>query len=144
MEYPRLSLHNLYQFRETRFTGFTNHHFAQCYLKKTYDAVWEHCEKDLHRTCKNKFRTYGDVASWLIRYWQLASGDFMPYNVFRDGMLYNINEETIGDIDDCIRHQKKKIVCLNDGESTLNFKEYKQMILEAFETILPDKCSYEL
>lgn len=78
------------------------------------------------------------------RYWQLASGNFTPHHVFKDGKLFSIKEDKIGDIDDCIRHQKKKIVCLNDVESTFKFKEYKQMILEAFETILPDKCSYEL
>ncbi len=144
MEYPKLSLHNLLQFRQTKFTGFINHHQPQGYLKNTYDDVWKHCEKDLYRTCSNKFRTYGDVCHWLVRYWQLASGYFMPYNVFQDGKLYSIREDNIGDIDDCIRHQKKKIVCLNDVESTFKFKEYKQIIQEAFATILPDKCSYEL
>jgi len=144
LKYPRLALHNLLKFRETKFTGFVNHHLPQGYLKHIYDDVWEHCEKDIHRTCSNKFRTYGDVSHWVVRYWQLASGNFTPYNVFKDGKLYSIKEDTIGDIDDCLRHQKKKIVCLNDVESTFKFKEYKQMILEAFETILPDKCSYEL
>ena len=144
LKYPRLALHNLLKFRETKFTGFVNHHLPQGYLKHIYDDVWEHCEKDIHRTCSDKFRTYGDVSHWVVRYWQLASGNFTPYNVFKDGKLYSIKEDTIGDIDDCLRHQKKKIVCLNDVESTFKFKEYKQMILEAFETILPDKCSYEL
>lgn len=144
LKYPRLALHNLLKFRETKFTGFVNHHLPQGYLKHIYDDVWEHCEKDIHRTCSDKFRTYGDVCHWVVRYWQLASGNFTPYHVFKDGKLFSIKEDKIGDIDDCIRHQKKKIVCLNDVESTFKFKEYKQMILEAFETILPDKCSYEL
>ena len=144
MRYPRLSLHNLLKFRQTVFTGFVNHHQPQGYLKKTYENVWEHCEKDLHRTCSNKFRTYGDVCHWLVRYWQLASGNFTPYNVFRDGKSYAIREDRIAEITDCIRNQKKKMVCLNDNEFTFKFEEYKQMILEAFETLLPDKCSYEL
>ena len=144
LEFPRLALHNLLKYRETKFTGFVNHHLPQGYLKIIYDDLWEHCEKDIRRTCSNKFRTYGDVCHWIVRYWQLASGNFTPYNVFKDGKLYSIKEDKIGDIDDCLRHQKKKIVCLNDVESTFKFKEYKQMILEAFETILPDKCSYEL
>lgn len=144
IEYPRLSLHNLLFFRQAVFTGFINHHLPQGYLKKTYEDVWVHCEKDLHRTCSNKFRTYGNVAPWLLRYWQLASGIFSPYNVFKDGKNYAIKENRIVEIIDCIRNQKKKIVCLNDNEFTFKFEEYKQMILEAFEKILPDKCSYEL
>ena len=144
LKYPKLALNNLLKYRETMFNGFINHHQPQGYLKETYNDVWKHCEKDLHRTCSNKFRMYGDVAHWLIRYWQLASGNFTPYKVFQDGKLYRIRDDKIGDIDDCIRHQKKKIVCLNDSESTKKFKEYKQIILEAFDAILPDKCSYEL
>ena len=144
LAFPRLSLHNLLEFRETKFTGFINHHQPQGYQKETYNEVWASCREDLERTCAHRFRTWGDVAHWLIRYWQLASGNFTPCNVFNDGKLYSITEEIIGDIDDCIRHQKKKIVCLNDVESTLKFKEYKQTILDAFETILPDKSSYEL
>ena len=142
--FPRLALHNLLKYREPIFNGFKNHHQPQGYLKDTYNDVWMHCEKNLHRACSNKFRTYGDVCHWLVRYWQLASGKFMPYNVFKDGKLYSIKEKNIDDIDNCIRHQKKKIICLNDNESTYKFKEYKQIILEAFETILPDKSCYEL
>ena len=33
---------------------------------------------------------------------------------------------------------------IHTTESTLKFKEYKQIILEAFETILPNKSSFEV
>ena len=108
MEYPRLSLFNLLKFKQTLFMGFVNHHQPQGYLKKTYDDVWEHCEKDLHRTCSNKFRTYGDVAHWLVRYWQLASGSFTPYNMFKDGKVFYLSDDNISESVDCICHQKKK------------------------------------
>lgn len=144
MAYPRLSLHNLLQFRQTMFTGFINHHQPQGYLRKTYDAVWEHCEKDLHRTCSNKFRTYGNVAPWLVRYWQLASGNFSPYNVFKDGKCFHLQEKNIQESIDCISRQQKIMVCLNDCEKVLNYKDYQQKIVGAFERILPNKCSFEL
>ena len=144
MEYPRLSLHNLLQCRQTKFTGFINHHQPQGYLKKTYDDVWEHCEKDLHRTCSSKFRTYGDVAHWLVRYWQLASGSFTPFNVFKDGQVFYLGDKNIAESVDCIRHKKKKLVCLNDGDHVTHFEDNKKMLLEAFEQILPEKSSFEL
>ena len=144
MEYPRWSLYNLLKFRQTTFTGFVNHHQPQGYLKKTYDDVWEHCEKDIYRTCSNKFRTYGNVAPWLLRYWQLASGNFTPYNVFKDGEVFYLSDDNISESVDCICHQKKKMVCLNDGEHVTNFEDYKERLLNAFEQILPDKCSFEL
>lgn len=37
--YPRLSLHNLLHFRQTKFNEITDHHQPQGYLKKTYEAV---------------------------------------------------------------------------------------------------------
>lgn len=142
--YPRLSIHNLLKFRQTNFTGFINHHQPQGYLKKTYDDVWEHCKKDLGRSCSDKFRTYGNISHWLIRYWQLASGSFTPYNVFKDGKVYFLSDKNISDSVDCISHQKKKLVCLNDGEHATHFEDYKEKILRAFEQILPEKSSFEL
>ena len=142
--YPKISIGNFHFRKFSKFPGFKMNHLPQGYLRQTYDEVWKNCEEHLVRTCSDKYRSYGDVCFWLIRYWQLASGNFTPYNIFEDGKLYNITEEKIGDIDNCIRHQKKKIICLNDVESTLKFKEYKQIILEAFETILPNKSSFEV
>ena len=144
MAFPRLSLHNLMKFRETKFTGFINHHQPQGYLKETYNEVWASCSEDLERTSTRRFRAWGDVAPWLIRYWQLASGNFTPCNVYKDGIVFFLCDENIAESVDCIRHQKKKIVCLNDGEHVTHFEDYKRRLLDAFEQILPDKCGYEL
>lgn len=144
LEYPRLSLHNLLMVRNAVFTGFLNHHLPQGYLKSVYNDVWSHCEKDLKRTCSNKFRTYGNVAHWLVRYWQLASGAFYPCNVKKDGILFPIKDDTILEITDYIKRQNANLICVNDTEDTVKFEEYKHMILEAFQQILPGKCSFEL
>jgi len=129
--------------RTSAFNGFEDHHVAQGYLKKTYDEVWKNCEKDLIRTSHNRFRQYGDVSIWLIRYWQLASGSFYPYNTKKDGIYLPIEENRMEEIVDCIHHQKKKLICLNDTEETSNYEESKMKILNAFEAILPDKCIFE-
>lgn len=144
LRHPRTAWNNLKQCWLPDFPGFANHHLPQGYLKNIYEEVWLHCKEDLHRTCSNKFRTYGDVCHWIIRYWQLASGCFTPYNVYEDGLLYLITEETINGIKDCIENQRMKMVCLNDSEDTYKFEEDRQIILNAFNKILPDKCSFEL
>lgn len=144
LKYPRLSLHNLLMYRQPVFTGFINHHLPQGYLKETYEDVWSHCEEDLKHSCYNRFRTYGNIAHWLIRYWQLASGNFSPYNVFKDGKCFHLQEKNIQESIDCISRQQKKMVCLNDCEKVLNYKDYQQKIVGAFERILPNKCSFEL
>ena len=143
--YLSYSLRNLLSFltKTREFCGFFDHHLCQGYLKSTYDEVWNKCGEELKRTSKNKFRQYGDVAIWLIRYWQLASNSFSPYHVYRDGAYYNIQEKNLSIIVDCIQYQHKKIVCLNDTDEISNFEDVKKKIQDAFEAILPEKCSFE-
>lgn len=143
LEFPRMALHNFLYYRETKFTGFINHHLPQGYLKETYNNVWEHCEKDLQRTCKSRFRAYGDIAPWLLRYWQLASGNFTPYNVFKDGRCYHINDNNIMKCIDSIHNHTYKLICINDNESVNNMEEYQKLIIDAFDAILPKKSLFE-
>ena len=129
--------------RKDEFTGFINPHIAQGYLLKSYHGVWKHCSKEILRTSINRFRDYRDVAPWLIRYWQLASGDFYPINTQKDGQYYLISDDNISEIVDCIIKRKKKLICLNDSNVITQFEVAKSRILESFEKILPKKSTYE-
>ena len=106
----RTMIQNFIYYRQSKFPGFYDHHLPQGYLKETYNVVWNNCEDDLRRTCSDKFRSYGDIAHWLIRYWQLASGKFSPYNMCKYGRVYFLKEKNISESVDCICYQKKKIV----------------------------------
>lgn len=140
----KTTIKNLFFYRNKRFPGFYSHHLPQGYLKQTYRNVWTHCEKDLKRTSSNKFRSYGDIAPWLLRFWQLASGNFTLYDVDKDGQCLYMDDKSIPQITDFIIHQRKKMICLNDSESIRYFDEDKKMLLEAFNTILSEKCGFEL
>ena len=146
LRYPRQSLRSLLyaSIKRNEFLGFFDPHLPQGYLKDTYEEVWANCSEDLIRTSKSHFRQYGDVTSWLLRYWQLASNTFFPYNTSNDGQFYFLDKRNIAEIIDCIRHQRKKIVCLNDMAETTVFDYLKNEILTALESILPDKCTFEL
>ena len=127
------------------FVGFLDHHLPQGYLKSTFDNVWEFCGNDVLRTCRNKFKSYEDVHIWLVRYWQLASGKFTPYNVMKDGMYYDLSDKSMDTIVDLIKYQKKKIIVLNDNQSLVrDFENDKEKLLYAFNYILPNKSSFEL
>ena len=141
---PKVVLTNLRYVRLPHFPGFALNHLPQIYLKKTYEEIWQYCKEDLERTCSSKFRSFGDVSPTLIRYWQLASGNFTPCNVYKYGRAFYLNDENISESVDCIIHQKKRLVCLNDGEHVAHFEDYKERLLRAFEQIFPDKCSFEL
>ena len=135
---------NLRYLRLPQFPGFSLNHLPQIYLKKTYDEIWKCCGGELARTCESKFRSYGDVSPTLIRYWQLASGNFTPCNVYKYGKVFYLCDKNISESVDCICHQKKKLICLNDGDHVTHFDEYKERLIKAFEQILPNKCGFEL
>lgn len=144
LKYPRTTLTNLRYIRQPKFPGFTLNHLPQIYLKKTYEEIWRYCKADLERTCASKFRSYGNVSPTLIRYWQLASGNFTPCNIYKYGQVFHLCDKNISNSLSCIYQQRKKIVCLNDCEKVSDFEDYKEKIIKALESILPDKCSFEL
>lgn len=125
-----------------RFSGFYDHHLPQIFLKSTFEEVWDKHEDIMLRTTASRFRSITDVNSWLIRYWQLAKGDFAPLNVQKDSAYFSISDNTLDRIVDVIERQKKKIVCLNDGEVS-SFEAAKSRINAAFDKILPEKSSFE-
>lgn len=126
------------------FIGFIDHHLPQPYLKRTFVNVWRNCEKDLIRSSRSKFREYGDVAFWLMRYWQLASGEFFPRNPYKSGAYYELGKDDISVVEECIRMQKKKLICLNDNKLAADFNELKMIIAKAFDNILPGKSTFEI
>lgn len=143
LKYPK-TLTNLKYIRTPFFPGFDLNHLPQIYLKKTYEEIWKYCRTELERTCASKFRSFGNISPTLIRYWQLASGNFTPCNIYKYGGVFHLSEDNISDSIDCICHQRKKIVCLNDCENVSDFENFKERIIKAFEMTLPNKCSFEL
>ena len=67
-------------------------------------------------------------------------GNFTPQK--KIGKYFYLTDETIDGVCDVIRNCSYKEICLNDGPIT-NFEEAKRKIIEAFETRLPCKCSFE-
>lgn len=125
-----------------RFSCFYDHHLPHGFLKSTFEEVWEKHADILLRTTATRFRSIADVQSWLFRYWQLAKGTFVPLNVNRDGAYFTISDDSLSKIVKTIEYQKKKIVCLNDGEVS-SFEVAKSRINAAFQKILPEKSSFE-
>ena len=77
--------------------------------------------------------------NWLYRYWQFASGKFMPRNP-KMGKYIDIMDENL-----CyfIERKKYKITCINDSEQDMDFKIRKNEINASFDKILPYKSKFE-
>lgn len=125
------------------FSGFIDPHLPVPFLKSTFDSVWELTPEVLVKTSGNKFRTSNDVNQWLMRYWQLAGGRFVPRNIKKNTLCSDITNTSIANICNDIATKKYKIICLNDSEGISDFGWASVSLQEAFEKILSQKSTFE-
>lgn len=124
------------------FTGFRNLHAPAAYLKQTFRDVWAAEPELLHSTCCDRFRTSDNVNQWVCLWWQVASGNFSPCVI--DNLVDSICENRIDKLCHCITQQAHDYICLNDPEQPVNFELLSAQLKSAFETLLPEKSSFEL
>lgn len=145
LKYGKDLLRNLWLLPCPRFPGIKHEHVNVNYLKATFEEVWSKYYDILDETCKHKFREPNyDVNQWIFKDWQIAKGNFVPWHkasTFCD-LKFRKNFENYINV---IRKKKSKIICINDAED-LNESEYiekKKKLIEAFDSIFPDKSSFE-
>lgn len=123
------------------FPGFYDPHLASAMKKSVLTHLWK-IERDvLDRASRNHFRAYTDVTQYLIRYWQLCTGDFYPRRTLGKVCFVDINnyKETAA----VIAGQKYQMISLNENCTAQEFEIIKAEINIAFEKILPRKSSFE-
>lgn len=136
------NLRNIILLACPRFPGMLQQHLPTSFCKSSFVEVWEKYPDILDETCRHRFREMTDVNQWLFKEWQIAGGKFYPRST---KIGKNIPAYNIGGAVDCIRHQKSKMLCLNDTEMThAKFKECVRLIKESFDEILPEKSSFEI
>ncbi len=123
------------------FPGFRNEHLPIPLLKSTLEEVWKKEPSLLRYTCRHKFRSIKDVNIWLVRYWQLVSGNFTPR--MAQGEYVSVTD-TKEKIRDAILSTDNPVICLNEGTDELDFEECSVYIRSLFEIILPEMSSFEL
>lgn len=124
------------------FTGFRNLHGPAPYRKETLRQVWNAEPQLLQKTCRNRFRSPSDVNQWVFLWWQVASGQFSP--CLPDNLVSGINESTIDALCRCIQNREHTMICLNDPEEAVDFETLSSRLRQAFDSILPDKSSFEV
>ena len=117
-------------------------HLPTSFVKETFAEVWEKYPDILDEACSHRFREIQDVNQWVFKEWQVASGNFYPRSV-RIGK--SLMADRVEEAADCIRRQKMGMLCLNDTEmSDERFFYCRDLIRDAFESILPEPSSFEL
>lgn len=139
---PKAAVKNLYMKPVKGFSAFDNPHLPMSFLKKTFDEVWEKESKILDDTCTHKFRSNEDVNSWLIRYWQLVTGQFAQTGKNR-GKFFSIGRDD-REIRSAFEKRSYPLICLSDDNIDVDFEKERAMLTALFESILPDKSGFEL
>lgn len=131
----------LYLGRKNQVSCYISHHIHINYRKETYATLWSKEQDLIHETCSHKQRTKEDITPWCIRCWQLLTGNFHPQKPI--GKMFSTAGIAGNGAIDYIRKQKGKVICLNDGEEETDFLKHKQMVVAAFEELLPEKSAFE-
>ena len=134
-------LKNLYLMAFSNYTGFADYHMPCAYRKSTFAEVWEREPELLDATCRSRFRSNTDVNQWLMRYWQLAKGDFAPGKPDK-GRLFAIGSED-EQIRGAVLRQEYPVVCLSDDDPSLDFEKEKDFLRQLLRQLLPEKSMFE-
>ncbi|MDE6953260.1 MAG: Stealth CR1 domain-containing protein [Erysipelotrichales bacterium] len=137
-------LRNLYLQPCPRFPGMRMDHLPCSHLKSTFSKLWD-LEYDIFdQTSKNRFREKTSINHWVMKEWNIASGNFVPRSP-KVGKSFAMNCDNINYIGNCISQQKYKLICLNDTEMTnKEFDLCKEKIIKSFEIILSEKSEFEI
>lgn len=123
------------------FTGFKNLHAPAAYRKQTFEEVWAAEPELLARTTSHRFRSADDVNQWVCLWWQVASGQFAPFDV--DNVVDSVRADNAARLCALIRAQEHDMACINDPEGDVDFEALAAELRTAFATILPEKSGFE-
>lgn len=141
LKYGKYNVKNFSVLPWQRILGFYDTHIPVSYNKSCFRKIWNLEASELSNVNKNRFRTEKDLNHWLIRYWQLSTGNFIPRSVYF-GKYYNITDDPSSIIEEIIS-SKHHLICLNDNERLHNFEEVRREIDTAFQGKFEFKSEYE-
>lgn len=126
------------------FQGMYDPHITLAFKKTYFELLWKTEQQLIEDTCKNKFRSQNDITIWLVRYWQLLKGDFIPRSI-KFGRVYSIHQFTQKkNSKKELKKRKYKVLCVNDSEQCNEaFLSEKNFFKNIIDTILKEKCSFE-
>lgn len=125
------------------YTGFQSIHCVQPYLKSSFEEVWKLYPEKLQQTCSHKTRDERDVTEWLVRYYQLVSGNFIPDRVHK-GKYFNLGDEgALDEIENIFKSQNYYSICLND-DHIIDFQNTLKRITKILSNVFPNKSKFEM
>ena len=123
------------------FTGIQNYHTAMPYLRSTWNKIWDLEKDELYKIGTHRFRSKYDINHWLIKYWQMFEGKFVPTSQKRNYYydLQNNNDKFCKDL----INKKYNVVCINDSNEEIDFDKVKEELTACLDKMFPNKSSFE-
>lgn len=125
------------------FTGFYNPHYAVPYTKSLLEEVWQKFPDELILTMKSRFRSQQDVNQYLFQDYRFCTGQFYPINPHYRKKGFLLSNSNVDMIASAIRKQKFTQIVINDSDD-VDFEQATKKLTIAFESILPEKSSFEI
>ena len=126
------------------FSGFSNYHIEQAYLKSVFDEVWEAAPEFMHASC-TRFREDVTANPYIFRYWQFAKNLFYPAKR-KGAYFFLIKRDMLDKIGKVFHNNKYVSICLNDSALCTDeeFPYIKTELQHFFENKFPHKSSFEI
>ena len=144
---PKYALHDnlrseiLHRLVPDSFLGFRNFHVPVPFLKSTFVDIWKKEPLLLMETTSHRFRDDADVNQWLALWWQLASGNFTPQKV--NCRNFSTTESNVDEVCKAIMNREYEMICINDTGLENDYEVLAAKIAKAFESVVPQKSSFE-
>lgn len=124
------------------FPGMLYQHACNSFLKSTFKEVWAKEFELLDKTCSHRFRKQGDLNQWVMKFWQLAEGNF---EVRREkfAYCYHVKESNFAKLLEDIPSGRHSLLCINDTANTKNLEDKKAKLKEVFEACFTEISSFE-
>lgn len=125
----------------SQFPGFYEPHGSVAYRKNSFEAVCALAPEEVEHACQQKLRDGDSVNHWLVRDWQLVTGNFSPRRVSFQKAYYDYSDDVVK----AILHRRHPVVCVNDSPNLTeeDFLLAKSEITAAFASILPTPSAFE-
>ena len=124
------------------FPGLLYQHACNSFLKSTFTTVWAKEFELLDQTCSHRFRKQGDLNQWVMKFWQLAEGNF---EVRREkfAYCYHVKESNFEKLLQDIPSGRHSLLCVNDTARTINFEDKKAKLKVVLEDCFSEISSFE-
>ncbi len=118
-------------------------HKALPHLKSTLQEIWDKYPDIMNQSVKHKFRTDDQVNQWLLCAWNQAKGCFYPVHESKIGKNFSLSPDNTEIVCEAIRNQQYPQVCINDNIRNIDSEHSISKIINAFNSILPEKSTFE-